>query len=71
MDRREFLKNLALSAGGVYVSTKTIFLPPSGGWPTFGISVADYPHVFLAQNRMSMIARIRLDSLAQVNDIYQ
>ena len=36
MNRRDFLNSLALSAAGVYVSSKTIFLPPSGGWISSG-----------------------------------
>lgn len=37
MNRRNFLKGLALSAGGILVGAeilkeKTYFLPPSGGW---------------------------------------
>lgn len=33
MDRRQFLRSLAIGAAGLYVPTKTIFLPPRGGWP--------------------------------------
>lgn len=32
MDRRQFLRNLAATAAGIYVPTRTFFLPPEGGW---------------------------------------
>lgn len=35
LSRRAFLQSLAATAAGVYVPTKTIFLPPRGGWPVF------------------------------------
>src|ERR1700729_3587618 len=34
MDRRLFLKRLALTAGGIYVAERTFFLPPRDGWMT-------------------------------------
>lgn len=36
MNRRLFLRNMALTAAGLYVPTKTFFLPPKGGWPSAG-----------------------------------
>lgn len=35
LSRRTFLQGLAATAAGLYVPTKTIFLPPRGGWPVF------------------------------------
>ena len=32
MNRRAFFRTLALSAAGLYLPTKTFFLPPAGGW---------------------------------------
>ena len=35
--RRDFLKGLGLTAAGLLVPTRTIFLPPAGGWPDLGV----------------------------------
>ena len=40
MDRRAFLSGLVATAAGVYIPTKTFFLPPSCGWSP-GLSEAD------------------------------
>lgn len=35
MNRRQFLtRGLAITAAGVLIPTRSIFLPPAGGWPT-------------------------------------
>lgn len=34
MNRRKFLKGMTLTAAGLYIPTKTFFLPPKGGWPS-------------------------------------
>ena len=77
MDRRSFLRGLALSAGGVYVSTKTFFLPPAGGWfvsdgwelyPSqqqyFGPSIMELLSVQNAQRETTMRWRYFVDQLA-------
>lgn len=55
MDRRQFLRSLAIGAAGLYVPTKTIFLPPKGGWP---VSQESRPRVIIPNAVIDEVSRL-------------
>ena len=77
MDRRRFLTNLLLAApGALLLPSRTIFLPPAGGWPVDDYFTLQWPFIVrnyrLPEELTPVITPLRngvIRHLAAVDDI--
>ena len=66
MDRRKFLA--AMVAAGLYLPTKTIFLPPKGGWPVGNALIT--PEQLTRHSLMLLSSKIGLERRTKMEKWY-